>query len=649
MSFVFLCGGQGKRFQDFTPCRKPNMLIYGLPMYEWVIDSITNSIINNNIKLHMVIQDDSIGKSVVGNIIRKYKNVESTCVRYNTRGPAETCMLCVNDKLRNQHNESFWVLDNDILFDKSIDWQIKMDVNELYVIVQDIEDVLEKNKYSPYSHVIIDDNNNITDIVEKIYTSKHIVLGAYGFGSPEIYKKVFDIFLQNKELTQAEWFMSSLIKTAIISGITVKAVRSKNSISIGTPDQLEDALINNMIISKPLRWVFDLDETLVTLPSLKGDYSTVSPIIKVIRFVQYLYKTGHYIIIYTARHMKTCNNNIKEVIDRIDMITKDTLNKYEIPYNELVFGKPYGDIYVDDKSTNPLHWQNGWMTGSIGFGWDKHIEEVYHDNNKIININDDLCYKIALNDEGLGNKYFIDKCPKYLIPLIPHIYDMKVISETHVKILMEWKNDSIPIGKLLAYDMLDKDIFLKVLDLLKLIHSNSISNNLLCSKSDVMMNYYPKLEERMNIYKSIYSTFDLNIEVIKTFFDLYDPDITSCIHGDFWLSNLLWSHKNKKIYMIDMRGRLGNKLSISGDKFYDYAKLMQSLLGFDILVHGSKSIKYNDHINIFIEYFNLNEDDINNIKKLTAFLILGSIPFHSKLDMNEVKIIVSELWPTIIL
>jgi dTDP-glucose pyrophosphorylase len=624
MSFIFLCGGQGKRFNEITPCRKPTMLIFGRPMYFWVLDSIK---IN---KLHVVIQNDSIGHSILLNIQKQFNNVSSTKLDYFTRGPAETCMLCVQDMT---DNDPFWVLDNDVIYDHDINWDL--DPDSIGILVQEM--YLEDK--SPYSHVQIS-NDLVVNIKEKVNISNYIVLGAYGFGSPELYKKVFDFFMSS-DLINMEWYMSSIIKCAIELGIKVKPIFSKNTVSIGTPLQLQDAISNKILIPKPLRWVFDLDETLVTLPVKLGDYTSVLPIPKTIDFLRYLYDNNHHIIIHTARHMKTCNNNIELVKSCIQEITKKTLSEFNIPYHELVFGKPYADVYVDDKATNPLHWQEDWTIGSIGFGWD-----IYEKHKKIIKINNELFYKIALKDEGFGNMYFIKNCSYELITHIPKLYDIRTISKTHVKLLMEWKDDTITISQLYIHDLLDTDIFIKILNLLKHIHNQKSDIN--SDIDDIMMNYYPKFHSRYKTYNNIYK--DFNINMIKTFFDSYKPSIISCIHGDYWFGNLLWSHKEHKLYMIDMRGRLGDKLSINGDKYYDYAKLLQSIYGFDILVQTGKYVPPTNRDKL-LELFNIYFDvDLDIIKKITAFLILGSIPFHEKLytNLDEVKKLIKILWPNII-
>ena len=57
---------------------------------------------------------------------------------------------------------------------------------------------------------------------------------------------------------------------------------------------------------------------------------------------------GDHIIIHTGRHMRTCNGNVDEVIKKVGKITKDWLKKNNVKYDELIFGKPHADMYIDD-------------------------------------------------------------------------------------------------------------------------------------------------------------------------------------------------------------------------------------------------------------------------------------------------------------
>ena len=54
----------------------------------------------------------------------------------------------------------------------------------------------------------------------------------------------------------------------------------------------------------------------------------------------------------------------------------------------------------------------------------------------------------------------------------------------------------------------------------------------------------------------------------------------------------------EKIKFIDMRGTLNGILSIYGDWLYDWAKLYQSLIGYDIILNN-KTISNNYQVNIY--------------------------------------------------
>ena len=139
-----------------------------------------------------------------------------------------------------------------------------------------------------------------------------------------------------------------------------KIILNSNFICLGTPLQLKffynnypkKNSINNQIEIKNQRICFDLDNTLVTYPTIIDDYTSVKPIEKNIIFLKYLKSFGNTIIIYTARRMKTHNGNIGKINADIGKITFETLHKFNIPYDEIYFGKPYADFYIDDLALN---------------------------------------------------------------------------------------------------------------------------------------------------------------------------------------------------------------------------------------------------------------------------------------------------------
>lgn len=68
---------------------------------------------------------------------------------------------------------------------------------------------------------------------------------------------------------------------------------------------------------------------------------------------------GHYIIIYTARNMGKYNNNIGLIIANQAPILQEWLKRHEIPYDELHFGKPLADVFIDDRAVRfDDSWEN---------------------------------------------------------------------------------------------------------------------------------------------------------------------------------------------------------------------------------------------------------------------------------------------------
>ena len=74
--------------------------------------------------------------------------------------------------------------------------------------------------------------------------------------------------------------------------------------------------------------------------------------------IRELKSSGHYIILHTARRMKTHNGNLGRVISEIGKVTIDWLKKYDIPYDEIYFGKPWANLYIDDNGFRFKNWED---------------------------------------------------------------------------------------------------------------------------------------------------------------------------------------------------------------------------------------------------------------------------------------------------
>ena len=101
-------------------------------------------------------------------------------------------------------------------------------------------------------------------------------------------------------------------------------------------------------------YCIDLDDT-ICFPNHEftdffKKYGEAKPNIPIIEKVNILYDNGNKIIIFTARRMLTHKGNLENILTDVEDLTINWLKKHDVKYSEIVFGKPYADFYVDDKS-----------------------------------------------------------------------------------------------------------------------------------------------------------------------------------------------------------------------------------------------------------------------------------------------------------
>lgn len=117
--------------------------------------------------------------------------------------------------------------------------------------------------------------------------------------------------------------------------------------------------------SEKKTYVFDLDGTIceVADPGTYGEKRSVADILNtilsvkprkdVIERINRLWGEGHDIIIHTARGMRTFSGDVAAIEMTYRPSTEEWLRNNRVCYNKLIFGKPLGDMYVDDKGLRP--------------------------------------------------------------------------------------------------------------------------------------------------------------------------------------------------------------------------------------------------------------------------------------------------------
>lgn len=105
-----------------------------------------------------------------------------------------------------------------------------------------------------------------------------------------------------------------------------------------------------------MRIVIDLDGTICPIKQPGQSYADLEPLPGAVEKIRELRAKGHYIIIQTARNMATRNGNVGQVIKHIGKITLDWLEKHGVEYDEIHFGKPNANLYIDDRAWRFTNW-----------------------------------------------------------------------------------------------------------------------------------------------------------------------------------------------------------------------------------------------------------------------------------------------------
>ena len=96
-------------------------------------------------------------------------------------------------------------------------------------------------------------------------------------------------------------------------------------------------------------FVLDIDGTICPIKKPEELYENVVPYENVVKRIRFYHDNGAKIVLFTSRNMKTYKKNTGRIL-------LDWLDKWDIPYDELIFGKPwpgFKGFYVDDRTVRP--------------------------------------------------------------------------------------------------------------------------------------------------------------------------------------------------------------------------------------------------------------------------------------------------------
>lgn len=598
MITVVLAAGLGERFSaQGYPSPKPATMVDGRPMIARMLEeSAARPPIR--LLLNRMHRGWRIDEMVAASGIDGVSTIE---LQRTTRGPAETLLMGLDGV---PDTESVLVLDCDVLHPRIVtDTASAMSCGAIFCF----EDLGQ----SPiFSYVDCDKDGRVTGIAEKEKISERACSGAYFFSHAGRLRDACRHVIRMGETSRGEYYISNVVARLIHFGERFVAPMYGPYRCLGTPEQLRDICSSEQRPCTGLRMCFDLDGTLVSHPKVRGDYSTVEPVATNIEFLRQAKARGAYIIIYTARRMRTHDGDVARVVADVGDVTKEVLKRFEIPYDELIFGKPYAHFYIDDLAVPAWGDLEKW-TGV----YPKSIGARRHNT---VDIRKDHVVKMSGNP---GEGYFYTHMPNSISKFFPGI-----ISIDGDTIKMD-KIDGEPASHVYASGNMTGADVLCIVDALREIHASSP----VPAGFDAGRNYARKLRSRQQCYDFEKLRLSAAVDRIVLSLDAYEKSgrMRSCVvHGDPVFSNVFLG---KTVKFIDPRGRQGDDLSIYGDMLYDLAKVHQSLSGYDSIILKTSFPNNRDELVAAFEIYigrMLGSDAVQDVRAIGASLLISLLPLH---------------------
>ena len=103
-------------------------------------------------------------------------------------------------------------------------------------------------------------------------------------------------------------------------------------------------------------FIFDIDGTICPIKGKNENYEDLVPYKEIVEKIRYYHDNGARIILFTSRNMNSYNGNIGVINKKTAKILLEWLDRWDIPYDEILFGKPWpghNGFYVDDRTVRP--------------------------------------------------------------------------------------------------------------------------------------------------------------------------------------------------------------------------------------------------------------------------------------------------------
>lgn len=577
---IILSGGKGTRLEgmDFP---KPLCTIAGKSLLYRVLDNLPKEIQKIHLFYSEALEEVQFQRTILHSC-SSLKEIQFQSIPIETRGPVETAFVGLHHTKIDEQSPILFI-DNDTINSFSLE-NIRLDRLGLGVFET-------QDSSKPYCFVKTSTNNRVIQIKEKEGISSEYCTGLYYFPSRKVFIELVHEFFE-KFPTKKEYFMSDIYALAIQNDKEVYTFPCEESLALGTKEDIKQNI--SKLKKYSVRYCFDIDNTLLTYSSNPKTKDGIESIPSMVTLLRRLYNEGNTIVLHTARGMQSNQSNPGLANKKGAYQVLQALEKYDIPYHEIYFGKPWADIYIDDKAWNP-YTNPSFQATVMNNNHEKtllRLEKGCSNNENFLYRKGSILIKEGPRSSLDGEIYFYEmihgtslecSCPRFL-----QKYE---ISEKTLSFEMDYIV-GVPVSKVFRNFLLTKNILSSICRTLEKVHTFYIEKDNTISKELILSNYIDKLKERVQSHKhyilpEIKKVTSIIEERLTNYIQSDTFKITNVVHGDPWFDNMILT-SSQEIKLLDMKGKLGSTFTLKGDKMTDYAKLYQSILGFDFYLHGQE-------------------------------------------------------------
>ena len=354
MNYLITCAGNGTRFlrQSIKP-PKPLIKVFGKELLLWSLESFS---FNRGDKLYITYQKEhNLRSRLSQKLALQYPALRIEWLALDDLPNGQ--LLTALKSLDHFKIDGPLIIHNcDTSFDASTLSHF-LDYGQDFGIIPCFEG--DGDGWS-FVKKVDESSNDVQQVTEKIRISSLCSVGCYAFNSSLTFRQIsLDYIEKNPNPEAGEYYIAPIYQHAIEEGFKVKYIPAKNVKLFGTPAQLLSTFnIENFALLSENSWsghqrgtlVVDVDNTLSVRPNGLG-YESCVPITECCEALKRAHQNGIYIILFTARNMRTFNGNLGLINKYTAPTLLAWLDQYSIPYDEVHFGKPWGTggvEYVDD-------------------------------------------------------------------------------------------------------------------------------------------------------------------------------------------------------------------------------------------------------------------------------------------------------------